>query len=118
MVKKTWIGPETDAYNTYDGSHSNSNRRGEVLWPDGKVRMVTLGVADTYFTIPAHGRYRGRYVAGSVSQEDGEFQFTPTNRMIREALKCLAGEPADDAWFVSEWGKSPREALAGRGGGQ
>lgn len=80
----TWIGPEEHAYNTYSGAHSGSNRRGRVRFPDGKIRTVTLGVADTFFSIPAHGRIKGRYVSGTVmynheigSEEDGEYCFYP-----------------------------------------
>lgn len=81
----TWIGPEEHAYNTYSGAHSGSNRRGRVRFPDGKIRTVTLGVPDTYFSIPAHGRVNGKYVSGVVMHEsewgeDGEYKFYPTGK--------------------------------------
>jgi hypothetical protein len=52
-VNETWIGPEADAYNTFSGAPTGSNRRGLVRFPDGKLRLVRLGVPDTYFSIPA-----------------------------------------------------------------
>lgn len=81
LAQQTWIGPESDAYNTYSGAHTGSNRRGKVRFPDGKLRIVTLGVPDTYFTIPAHGRINGKYVSGFVSMaDDGEYEFSPMGR--------------------------------------
>lgn len=70
---ETWIEDESLAYNTYSGAPTGSNRRGKVRFPDGKLRIVRLGVADTYFSVPAkpnHGKI------GFVSVIDGEFRFT------------------------------------------
>ena len=75
MKPETYIDPEEKAYNTYSGAHSRSNRRGRVRFPDGVVRSVTLGIPDTYFTIPAHGRVKGRYVAGYVTSDEEGFHF-------------------------------------------
>jgi hypothetical protein len=50
---ETWIDDEQMAYNTYSGAATGSNRKGYVRFPDGKLRRVTLGVADTFFSIPA-----------------------------------------------------------------
>jgi hypothetical protein len=66
----TFLADESAAYNTYSGAHSRSNRHGRAIYPDGKLRAVTAGVADTFFSIPAHGRIGGRYVAGWLSIED------------------------------------------------
>lgn len=68
----TWIESEELAYNTHSGVASNSGRRGLVRFADGKLRIVRLGVADTYFSMPAkpaHGRI------GTVMVEDGEYRF-------------------------------------------
>lgn len=55
--------------------------KAKAIWPDGKIRMVQLSAqgADTYFSIPAHGRYHGIYVSGFVttSSESGEMEFIP-----------------------------------------
>ena len=68
----TWIQAEELAYNTYHGSASRSERRGLVRFPNGKLCLVRLGVADTFFTIPAkpsHGPI------GFVMVENDEFAF-------------------------------------------
>ena len=76
----TWIDSEERAYNTYSGAHSRSDRRASVRFPDGKLRIVRVGIPDTYFTIPAHGRVSGRYVRGfvSVDTDANELTFTPS----------------------------------------
>ena len=82
----TWIGPEEDAYNTYHGGHSRSNRKGKAIYPDGLVRQVTLGVADTYFSIPAHGRIHGCYVSGFVTSDvDGTYVFHIITKEMKDA---------------------------------
>lgn len=75
-MSRTWLADESLAYNTYAGGHSRSNRRGAAIYPDGQVRKVTAGVADTYFTVPAHGYVRGRYVSGFLTVEEDEYHFT------------------------------------------
>jgi hypothetical protein len=69
---ETWIEPEELAYNTPYGSASESNRRGLVRFPDGRLRRVRLGVPDSYFTIPARP---DRTRIGFVMVVDGEFRF-------------------------------------------
>jgi hypothetical protein len=71
----TWLDPEELAYNTRTGGHSRSRRKARVLCSDGRYRTVTVGIPDTYYTIPGHGRINGRYVSGVVYTEDGEFRF-------------------------------------------
>lgn len=52
-------------------------RKGRAIFPDGKVRRVFAGIPDTFFTIPAHGRLSGRYVAGFLTvRDDGELVFS------------------------------------------
>lgn len=65
----TSMDPEEKAYNTYSGAHSRSGRRARVIYPDGKLRVVTVGLPDTFFSIPAHGRIAGKYVSGFVSMD-------------------------------------------------
>lgn len=66
----TRLDPEDYAYNTYSGAHSRSNRHGRAIYPDGQVRAVTAGVADSFWTIPAHGRIGGKYVSGHLTVSD------------------------------------------------
>lgn len=70
----TWVDSEELAYNTYSGAASGSGRRGLVRFSDGKLRIVRLGVADTFFSMPAkpaHGRI------GTVMRDNdaGEYRF-------------------------------------------
>lgn len=84
----TYIEAEHLAYCTPTGSHSRSQRHGMVRYPDGRILSVTLGVPDTFFTIPAHGRLHRRYVSGFVSvdtdanQGRGEYIFTPVTKEV------------------------------------
>lgn len=60
----TWIDPEEYAYPA--GSLRRSRRFARVLCSDGKLRCAKLGVADTFFSIPATLRVGARHVSGSV----------------------------------------------------
>lgn len=57
----TWLQAEEFAY-----PNGGQTRKGMAMYPDGKVRTVYGGIPDTYFSIPAHGRIRGKYVAGAL----------------------------------------------------
>lgn len=74
-MKVTRIDPEELAYPA--GSLRQSRRRGHVLFDDGIVRPVLLGIPDTFFTIPAAARISGKYAGGyvSVDSDDEEFHF-------------------------------------------
>lgn len=76
MVKigETWIGNEQAAYCTPTGTHWGSRRRGLVRFPDGKLRRVTLGIPDTWFSIPGHDS-RGR--VGFVTSDEDGFAWHP-----------------------------------------
>ena len=76
----TWIEPEEFAYPS--GALRNSQRRARVRCPDGALRIARLGVADTFFTVPARVDVRGKRVAGfvSVDRDGGEYHFTPSKR--------------------------------------
>lgn len=60
----TYLEPEEYAY-----PHGGQTRKGRAFYPDGRLRRVWAGIADTYFTIPAHGRIGGRYVRGFLTCE-------------------------------------------------
>lgn len=73
---QTRLDREERAYNTPNGGHSRSNRRGKAIYPDGKIRSVTAGIPDTYFSIPAHGRIGRKYVSGFLGiNDEGEYYF-------------------------------------------
>lgn len=84
----TWIDPEERAY-----PHGGFTRRGRVRivrnsthpdspdLPYGEIRAVRVSIPDTYFTIPARMRVRGKTYRGYVSlghaDHPGELVFTP-----------------------------------------
>lgn len=57
----TWIDAEELAYDR------GQARRGRAIFEDGKLRAFRAGVADTFFSIPAHARIKGRYVPGFLT---------------------------------------------------
>lgn len=58
----TWIEPEEAAY-----PNGGFKRRAYVLFPDGKRRVVRCSIPDTYFSIPAVARVRGKRIKGYIT---------------------------------------------------
>jgi hypothetical protein len=52
--RSTWIEPKELAYVSPTGNHWSSRRRAAAVCEDGSVRIVTVGIADTYFSCTAH----------------------------------------------------------------
>lgn len=79
-AKGTWLDAEDLAY---PSGAINAGRRARAVCPDGKVRVVRVGVPDTFSTIPGAARIGGRYTSGFVTvaeDEDGKelwVTFTP-----------------------------------------
>lgn len=73
MDRKTWIAREDVAY------PSGSQTRPGVAYLAGTQYLVRFraGIPDTYFTIPAHCRIKGRYVAGHVAMDGEDLRFWP-----------------------------------------
>lgn len=70
-MKSTFLQPEHYAY-----PNGGETRKGAAIYPDGIIRRVWVGIPDTVWTIPAHGRVNGRYVAGYVDcDDDGYYHF-------------------------------------------
>jgi len=40
------------------------------------------GIADTFFSIPACTRYKGKYIGGFFTQKDGNVLFVPYDRFL------------------------------------
>lgn len=80
-MQKTSLGSEDAAYPA--GSLRQSHRYGTAIFPDGKVRRVKLGVADTFFSIPARAHYHGRTVSGFVSIAE-DWTWNPTTRRYED----------------------------------
>lgn len=87
----TWLNREELAY--CGGALSASPRKARVVLrqnpnnpvslPYGSERIVRVGIPDTYFTIPAVFRMRGKYIRGFVSCDDGVFTFTPNAQGVQ-----------------------------------
>lgn len=55
-----------------------------------RLTCYATGYADTYFSIPACTRHRGKYVAGYFSVEDGNIEFRVMNsHRDRVGLSCV-----------------------------
>lgn len=74
LARGTWLQGESFAYPS-----GGQTRKGRAVFPDGTVRAVRAGIADTYFSIPAHGRIAGRYVAGYLTTATASGLSTPTD---------------------------------------
>lgn len=76
----TWLEPEELAYSTPRGKASGSKRRAYAMCSDGQRRTFRVGVADTFFSIPAVGKRNFQHVKGYVSLEEGVLVFTETTQ--------------------------------------
>lgn len=47
---------------------------------DIRRTAYATGYADTFFSIPAYTRYKGRYIGGYITVEDGGAIFRPYDR--------------------------------------
>ena len=47
---------------------------------DLRLTCYASGYADTYFSIPANTRYRGKYIGGYFTMRDGNPVFCPMDR--------------------------------------
>lgn len=66
----TWIEGEEFCYPA--GGYT---RRAYALCADGKKRVFSCSVADSYFSVPARGKINYRYVKGFVSIHDNILYF-------------------------------------------
>lgn len=113
MESRTKLDPEEYAYPA--GSLRQSRRKCRAMFPDGVIRTVTVGIPDTYFSIPAFGRVAGKYVAGYVgcadwrdearestytaggcfpSIREGEYYFVPRSESWKIAAESTAARAA------------------------
>ena len=79
------------------------NPHNPIVLPYGEIRTVRASIPDTYFSIPARLRYRGKTVKGFISQvsnfrpdytdnpDAGELSFTPEANPAA-CLACKDGE--------------------------
>jgi hypothetical protein len=86
-MPETYLDREELAYNS---PLARSPRLGMVRLASGDLRRVRLGVPDTFFTIPARARIKGRTVHGFVFAVDGDYRFQAlgTNRSLSDWHGC------------------------------
>jgi len=51
-----------------------------IAGTDMRLTCYASGYADSYFSIPATTRYKGKYIAGYFSMDDGAIIFNPLNK--------------------------------------
>jgi hypothetical protein len=76
----TWLEPEELCYPT-----GGMTRKAYAMFPDGVKRLVTCGIPDTYFSIPAKPvKVDGKMVRGYIASDEKEgVVFRPyTNQEI------------------------------------
>lgn len=69
----TWLEPEELCY-----PNGGMKRRAYALFPDGVKRIVTCGIPDTFFSIPAKPvKVNGVTVSGYVGSDENGIKFVP-----------------------------------------
>lgn len=70
MERGTWLEAEEAAYPS-----GGFTRRARAICPDGRLRVVQVSIPDTYSSIPARLRLRGKTFTGWVGVEDNVLRF-------------------------------------------
>lgn len=68
--KDTWLEPEEITYPS-----GSMIRRCRAMCEDGVLRVVLCGVPDTFFSIPARTKIKGKSVRGFVTYDDNVYKF-------------------------------------------
>ena len=69
----TWLEPEELCY-----PHGGMTRKAYALFPDGEKRLVTCGIPDTYFSIPATPvKVNGSMMRGCIGSDENGIKFVP-----------------------------------------
>ncbi len=66
----TWLESETFAY-----PKGGFTRKAYASFADGSKRIVTVSIPDTYFSIPARARVKGKTVKGYVTSDENTLSF-------------------------------------------
>lgn len=69
----TWLESESFCY-----PHGGMTRRARVRFPDGKLRVVRCGIANTWFSVPVRRSDADGYI--TVDTDTDEFVFRPHTR--------------------------------------
>lgn len=69
----TWLEPEEFCY-----PHGGMTRKAYAMFPDGVRRIVTCGIPDTYFSIPAKPvKVGGGVLRGYIGSDENGIKFVP-----------------------------------------
>lgn len=71
-IGETWLEPEELCY-----PKGGMTRRALCLMPDATLRVITCGIPDTAFSIPARVRINDITIRGFVSSDETGYKFTP-----------------------------------------
>lgn len=74
-AQETFLDPEEYAYSSRNGGLWGSRRRFGAINKKGKLVRGFCAIPDTYFTIPARIRVKGKNVLGYLTVGDGILQF-------------------------------------------
>ena len=66
----TWLQPEEYCY-----PRGGMTRKALCVCEDGIKRIITCGIPDTYFSIPAFRVVEGKRLKGYIYSEDGAYLF-------------------------------------------
>lgn len=78
----TWLEAESLTYPS-GGFHRRGyvklrqNPNNPIVLPYGEFRVVKASIPDTFFSIPARLKYKGKSIRGFISVQDEEFTFMP-----------------------------------------
>lgn len=77
--------------------------------PGLRLTCYATGYADTFFSVPACTRYRGRYIRGYFTNEDGGVVFRPYNACAKHLFKVDDGRYSLDLEWCGD--KDPQLIL-------
>lgn len=88
------IGHRTGAYPDCVGPYAKV-RNCPIEGTQLRLTCYATGYPDTFFSVPACTRHRGRYIGGFFTMNNGAIEFTPYTR-FRQFLPMVQtqGEPA------------------------
>lgn len=86
LANGTWLDREELAYNTHTGTPSGSGRKARAKCFDGKLRVFSAGIPDTFTSIPAVGKIDGKYVRGWLEVKDDELLFHRQTKYKKETV--------------------------------
>lgn len=90
---ETWIENEDVAY-----PNGGQVRRSRVIFPDGVIRAARCGIPDTFFSIPAHARVKGKYIRGYITSSKAGYEFRVYDSSKRKFEAAIgAGAEGRDA---------------------